>query len=67
MKIRKSYLTHEKVIDSELEREISFVYDKLYQLREVTPVYNNYGYSKYKDRFNRSDRQFNKMALRKNI
>lgn len=67
MKIRKSYLTHEKIVDGELERQISFVNDKLSQLREVTPVYNNNGYSDYKDDFNRSDRRFNKMTLKKNL
>jgi hypothetical protein len=67
MEIRKSYLTHEKIIDGELEREISFVKDKLNHLRRVTPVYNENGYSDYKDGFNRSDRRFNKMALRKNL
>jgi hypothetical protein len=67
MKVKKSYLTHEKIVDNELERQINFIKDKLQVIRDTSPVYNNNGFAEYRRAWSKKDRQFNKMALRKNV
>ena len=67
MKIRKSYLTHERVIDSELERQLNFVGDKLSQMREVMPLYNNRGLTGFRKGLVKSDRAHNRQQMRKNL
>lgn len=68
IKIKKSYLTHQKIVDSELEREISFVEDKLSEFYDKTPYFRHSGIGKRtKQLLNRRDRGYNKQVLRKNL
>jgi hypothetical protein len=67
MKIRNSYITHRKVVDGELERELRFVRDQLFYLRTIMSPYNETGYSAFKKDINKRNRRKDKMALRKNL
>jgi hypothetical protein len=67
-KIKKSYITHRKVHDSELESEIAFVKDKLNEFWNKGGFWD-YGscYKKYRQKHNRRDRRADKVALRQNL
>lgn len=68
IKIKKDYLTHQKIVDSELEREISFVEDKLSEFHNQTPYFRHSGIDKwFKTHLNRNARYHNKRALKKNL
>ncbi len=66
-KIKNSYITHRKVVDGELERELRFVRDQLFYLRTIMSPYNETGYSAFKKDINKRNRRKDKMALRKNL
>lgn len=68
IKIKKSYITHRKIHDSDLEREIDFLKDKLNEFWNKGGFWD-YGssYKKYRQKHNRKDRRADKMALRQNL
>jgi hypothetical protein len=68
MKVKNSYLTHQKVLDSELEREISFVDDKISEFWNTSPFWkSSRGFKWFRVRQNRADRRYNKIAIGKNL
>lgn len=67
MKVKKSYLTHEKVIDSEVERQLSFIGDKLSQMMDTMPLFNNNGLTAFRKGLVKNERNYNKQQLRKNL
>ena len=67
MKIKNSYITHQKVIDSQLEREISFVDDKLQEFYNTTPFWRGNGFTWFRRYYTKRDRRYNKTVLTKNL
>ncbi len=67
MKIKNSYITHRKVIDSDLERERAFVKDQRWQLEDKIKPWNPNGYSKFLRLINKANRRNDKIALQKNL
>ena len=68
MKVKNSYLTHQKVLDSDLEREISFVDDKISEFWNTSPFWkSSRGFKWFRVRQNRADRRYNKITLGKNL
>jgi hypothetical protein len=65
--IKNSYITKEKIIDGNIECELSFVRDKMQLIRDTSPIYNNNGFANYRRDFTKSDRAYNKIVLNKNI
>lgn len=68
IKVKKDYLTHQKIIDSELEREAAFVEDKISAFYNTTPYFRDSGIGKwFRTNMNRRDRYHNKRALKYNL
>ena len=67
MKIRNSYITHRKVVDGELERDLRLVRDQLWYLRTIMKPYNVGGYTWFLKNFSKRNRRNDKIALQKNL
>ena len=67
MKIVNNYITHKKVIDSEVERELSYVRDKIYYLQEIIEPWNDTFITKAKRIQAKADRRCDKVNIKKNL
>lgn len=67
MKVVNSYITHKKVIDSEIERELDFVDDKIYQLQEIIEPWNDTFITKARRIQAKAHRRSDKVNLKKNL
>lgn len=67
MKIANSYITHKRVIDGEVEQELDFVNDKIYELeREISPWYEGF-ITKHRRIQAKAKRRSDKVNLKKNV
>lgn len=67
MKIKKSYITHRKVIDGELEREFKFVNDKIWDLQQIIQPWEDGFVTEAKRYQNKQLRRRDKINLKKNL
>lgn len=67
MKVVNDYVTHKRVVDSEIERELDFVNKQVYELaREIQPYYEGF-VSKYRKFKAKATRNSDKVNLKKNL
>lgn len=68
VKIKKSYLTHKRVIDGELESQLQFIRDEIYRISNYTYFSGNgRGYTWFRKSYNQKDRAYNKRVLKFNL
>lgn len=67
MKVVNSYITHKKVIDNEVERELSYVSDKIYYLQEIIEPWNDRFITKAKKIQTKANRRSDKVNINKNL
>jgi len=67
MKIKKSYITHRKVIDGELESQKAFIKDQIWILEDRIKPWNSDGYSSFLKLVKKANRRKDKMVLLKNL
>jgi hypothetical protein len=67
MKIVNFYITHKKIIDNEVESDLHFVNDKIYELeRVISPWYDGF-ITKHRRMQSKSQRRSDKVNVKKNL
>lgn len=67
MEIKKSYVTHQKVIDGELERELDYVNNKIWDLQQIIQPWSETFVTEAKRYQHKQLRRRDKINLKKNL